>query len=439
MSPAQPSVAVFGASGLIGGAVASALLGEGFRVRAIARRFTSAQGAALGAAALEAPFLDLDAPALAALITRIEADVVVNCVGVLQDQGAANTRDAHHGFPERLLAALGAQRLLIHVSIPGRAEDDRTAFSATKRAAERVIAASAAPHLILRPGFVIAQAAYGGSALIRAFAMLPFAMPAREAGRPFAVTAVDDVAETVAQVTRRWRGGERTWGAAWDVMSDAPSSVGAVIEAFRRHLGGPAPVARLPGVLLSLGANAADLAGRLGWTAPIRSTALAEMRRGVEGEPAAWMAATGIAPTTLEGALALYPPTVQERWFARLYLAKALILASLALFWIVSGAIALGPAFDAATAMLTAHGWPLRPAQAVTALTSLLDMAIGFGIALRRTCRAALAAGVVVSLGYMLGAAIIAPDLWVEPLGALVKTGPAIVLMLVALAILDDR
>jgi hypothetical protein len=30
-------------------------------------------------------------------------------------------------------------------------------------------------------------------------------------------------------------------------------------------------------------------------------------------------------------------------------------------------------------------------------------------------------------------------DLWIEPLGALVKTGPAIVLMLVALLTLDNR
>ena len=39
----------------------------------------------------------------------------------------------------------------------------------------------------------------------------------------------------------------------------------------------------------------------------------------------------------------------------------------------------------------------------------------------------------------MVGAAVLAPELWVEPLGALVKTGPAIVLMLVALAIFEDR
>jgi hypothetical protein len=45
----------------------------------------------------------------------------------------------------------------------------------------------------------------------------------------------------------------------------------------------------------------------------------------------------------------------------------------------------------------------------------------------------------VVSLGYMIGAAVLTPDLWIEPLGALVKTGPAIVLMIVALLTLDSR
>ena len=39
----------------------------------------------------------------------------------------------------------------------------------------------------------------------------------------------------------------------------------------------------------------------------------------------------------------------------------------------------------------------------------------------------------------MVGAALLTPDLWIEPLGALVKTGPAIVLMMVALFILDKR
>jgi DoxX-like family len=72
-------------------------------------------------------------------------------------------------------------------------------------------------------------------------------------------------------------------------------------------------------------------------------------------------------------------------------------------------------------------------------VTSLMDISIGVLIAYRRTCAFGLLAGIVVSLSYMLGTAILAPDLWIEPLGALVKTGPAIVLMGVALLTLDNR
>jgi hypothetical protein len=60
-------------------------------------------------------------------------------------------------------------------------------------------------------------------------------------------------------------------------------------------------------------------------------------------------------------------------------------------------------------------------------------------LAFRRTAAPGLSAGILVSLGYMVGAAVLTPDLWIEPLGALVKTGPAIVLMLVALLTLDNR
>jgi hypothetical protein len=72
-------------------------------------------------------------------------------------------------------------------------------------------------------------------------------------------------------------------------------------------------------------------------------------------------------------------------------------------------------------------------------ISSLVDIAVGVAIAVRRTCRIGLLAGIGVSLFYMLAATAITPDMWIEPLGALVKTGPAIVLMLVALAMLEER
>jgi hypothetical protein len=133
------------------------------------------------------------------------------------------------------------------------------------------------------------------------------------------------------------------------------------------------------------------------------------------------------------------PATIQDKWFARLFLIKALVIASLVVFWIASGFIALVISYDAAAAILTSHAFPPALVAPVTILTSLMDMTIGVLIAFRRTCAAGLIAGIAASLGYMLGAAILTPDLWIEPLGALVKTGPAIVLMLVALLTLDNR
>jgi hypothetical protein len=115
------------------------------------------------------------------------------------------------------------------------------------------------------------------------------------------------------------------------------------------------------------------------------------------------------------------------------------MITSLVAFWTVSGFIALVISYHAATDILSSHAFPPALVAPFTIGTSLMDMGIGILIAFRRTCAAGLIAGIAASLGYMLGTAILTPDLWIEPLGALVKTGPAIVLMLVALLTLDNR
>lgn len=427
-------IAILGANGMIGHALALDLKRRGFEVRGFARRFSSSQRAALAAA--ETQLVDLSQGDLAQLLR--EADIVVNTIGILQGSEADNV---HRAFATRLagVCAAAPAKLLIHFSIPGDAEGDRTAYSQSKREGERAIAASGAPYAILRPGFVIATAAYGGSALMRALAVLPFDLPAREAKSPFAATAISDLCETVARVARDWRGGKKDWHQSWDVMEQRPGTVGGIVAAFRAHNGGPKTRMAMPGWMLSPGVLAGDMAAWLGWKPPIRSTAIREMRRGVAGHPRGWMADTGIAPLSAREAVMATPATVQEKWFARLYLLKALAFVVLVIFWCASGSIALTVAFAAARRTLVDHGFPLGMAHAVTIASSLLDISVGLLIAFRRTSRFGLIAGILVSLGYMAGSAILTPDLWIEPLGALVKTGPAIVLMLFCLAILDDR
>jgi hypothetical protein len=69
----------------------------------------------------------------------------------------------------------------------------------------------------------------------------------------------------------------------------------------------------------------------------------------------------------------------------------------------------------------------------------LLDILVGIGIAVRRTARAALWASIAVSLAYMAICTVLAPWLWLDPLGPMLKLWPILVLTLVALAIREDR
>ena len=439
MDSSPRKILVLGASGLIGRYVTDDLRTRGFEVIGVARNFAASQRSS--ALDLEMPVMSMASSALARLLRDRAIAVVVNCLGVLQDGPGSDTRDVHRDFVARLLQAIGDSGRtirLIHISIPGAADEDRTNFSTSKREAERLIAASGIAYAILRPGFVIAPSVYGGSAMVRALAAFPFDLPAEEAATPFQPVAVEDIVATMAWLAMS--DDPAANAVTWDLMQTQKISLGGVIDQFRFAFGTAHWTRiRMPAFLLDLGAWLGDLASRLGWMPPMRSTAIAELRRGVAGDPAPWMHATGIVPKTVAQVVGQRSATIQNKWFARLFLIKALVIASLVLFWSASGFIALVISFPATKAILAEHGFPRWLVTPLAGITSLMDISIGVLIAFRRTCAFGLIAGMLLALGYMAGTALLTPDLWIEPLGALVKTGPAIVLMLVALTTLDNR
>jgi hypothetical protein len=125
----------------------------------------------------------------------------------------------------------------VHISIPGEVASDRTDFAITKRDAERLIASSGIPGAILRPGFVIAPAAYGGSAMVRALAALPFQLPAAESGVPFQPVMVEDISATIAFLASREGGDKSTDAVVWDLLQKEPVTLGGVADSFRGALG----------------------------------------------------------------------------------------------------------------------------------------------------------------------------------------------------------
>jgi hypothetical protein len=76
---------------------------------------------------------------------------------------------------------------------------------------------------------------------------------------------------------------------------------------------------------------------------------------------------------------------------------------------------------------------------AVTLITSFADLALGMAVLLRSHARSALTGMLALSAAYLAGGTLIEPELWLDPLGPLVKVLPSILLTLTGLAILEER
>lgn len=361
-------------------------------------------------------------------------DAVVNCAGVLQDGAGDDVRAVHVDGTLALFEACkrAGVRRVVHISAIGVETD--TPFAKTKREADEALMKSGLDWIVLRPSIVVGRNVYGGTALIRALASLPL-LPLGPRDPILQPVQVGELAEAVAYFLRP----EAPVRNLLEVAGPERIALSEMIAQYRRWLGyRPAKVIRVPASLEALPFRLGDFAGLLGWRPPLRTTALRQLQRDVVGDHKGWTSVTGIQATALADALACDPASVQERWFAKLFLLKPALIGGLALFWIATGAIALGPARGAATALLAQAGLVTHAASAAIG-GAILDMIVGAGIAVRRTARAALWASIAVSLGYLLLGSLLLPALWSDPLGPLVKILPVLFAAFATLAILDDR
>jgi len=426
---------VVGASGFIGSAVVARLKRDGLRVIALVRDTDSA-ARRLFADGLRA--LDLgDARRCEDWLPFVAgADIVINCAGVLQSGQRDSTRIVHEEAPTALFEACerAKVRRLIHFSAMGADGTPLSDFSRSKGRAEATLSASRLDWVILRPSVVVGRSAYGGSALFRGLASLPFLPRLPDTGR-ISVVQLDDVAETVARLASP----DAAAHVALDLVGPEQMTFEGIVARYRRWFGWPParPIV-LPPALMNLAYRLGDLAGWLGWRPPIRSNARLEAARGAAGDPAAWKEATGIVPRSLDAALQAEPASVQERWFARLFLLKPLVIGVFAFFWLLTGAVSIGPGYDIGVALMREGGAGALSGPSVIA-GGLADLAIGAGILWRRTSKTALWAALAITLFYVVAGTALLPRLWEEPLGPMMKVWPILVLNLVALAILDER
>ena len=428
-------VVVTGAYGLIGSAVLARLNRDGHELVAVGRSIDQARQRFPYAQWIEADFARLTtADAWHPLLTGI--DVVVNCVGVLQDGSRDDVTAVQVTGTCALFdaCARAGVRRIIHVSAIGAAADGPSAFSRTKAQADAHLVSLDVDWAILRPALVLGPAAYGGTAMLRGLAGLPWLVPSLAS--QVQIVSIDDIADTVAFCL----GDRAPAKVTWDLAHPQTLDLGDIVAALRAWHGfPPRPRFQIPAVGRAIVARLADIAGWFGWRSPARTTALAQLAVGVVGNPSAWTRATGITPRSLDAVLAERPASVQDRWFARLYWLKPTAILGLAAFWIASGVIALGPGHAAALEHFTQAGFAPMTARLALDFSALFDIAIGLALCVRRLTRRALQIMLATALLYLLVGTVSAPQLWIDPLGPYVKIIPMLVAAGLTLAILDER
>ncbi|MEO9970701.1 MAG: SDR family oxidoreductase [Hyphomonadaceae bacterium] len=428
-------VLVLGAYGLIGLAVSRRLMADGHKIVGLAR--SAKRGTAFLPAA---DWLEADISKL----TRSEdwhhyldsIDVVVNASGALQTGLKDNVANVQTEAIRALIKACenSPTHTFVQISAPGATETADTEFYRTKGMADAALRDSTLNWTILRPGLVISPHAYGGTSLIRTLAAFPIVQPILLANAPIQTVSIDDVTKAVSMAVN----GDLP-KADIDLVEPQSQTLADLVASVRSWLGFSKAKATLemPNWSGRLTAKLADLAGWLGWRSPMRSTALTVLTEGVTGDPEPWERLSDHPARSLKQTLDHLPSTAQERIFARAMLAYPFLLIILSGFWIVSGTIGLA---QQTSALKVVEGTlPSSIGLAFVRIGSIADILIGISLVFRPTTRLACLASIAVSISYLIGSVLFAPELWTDPLGPMVKVFPAIALSVIVAALTQDR
>ncbi len=428
-------VLVLGANGFIGSAVVAALLRAGFAVRAAVRNPEKFKSRFPSVETLSANLCDDAAGIPGYWNTALDGvEAVVNAAGVLQPRRDDDAFAVHARAPDALFAACADRdvRRVIQISAVGVAEGD-TVFARSKRDGDTGLMERDLDWTVLRPAIVVGDGSYGGTSMLRAIAAFPMVTPVIGAGAtPLDVIHKDDLAQGIARLLETGAATKQILEPAGPERLDLTSAV----QAYRRWLGLPAKA------ILSVPDGAVKALARIGDVCkldPINTSAMAQFKTRLTGDPDSFAAATGIAPRTLTEILASRPSETQDLWHARLYLLRPFVRLSLALLWLVSGLLGLFAGTGYFVSVLNPLISNEIAATAIAIVASLADLAIAAALFVGWRLRVMAMVQLAMVIGYTVLLTVLAPALWSDPFGVLLKNVPIIALILVHRVLEEER
>jgi uncharacterized protein YbjT (DUF2867 family) len=425
-----------GANGFIGGQLLAGLRARDHEIVAAVRHPQALRRRFPGIEAIAVDFND-DTSASIWRTRLAGVEAVINCAGVLHGGRHQDIEAIHATAPCALFDACveaGVHKVVQISAISADAEVG-TAYALTKKRADDHLRTLDLDWTVLRPSLVYGDGSYGGTSAIRGLAGLPLVTPlVGDGATAFRPIHIADLVETVVRVVESDRFARHTL----EPVGPESLTVRAIIGKYRNWLGlGPALELFIPLSVMGALGRIADLAGG----GPMGTAGLQQLLAGNIGrEPSGtFERAIGFSPTSMDERLAARPAGTQDLWHARLYFLKPLLRLTLVALWLGSAVVGLLTPIDAYASVagsLVAVGLPPR---LLAIGFSLLDLAIAAALLLRLRPRLVAGLQVVVVLSYTLGLSVLAPVLWLDPFGALLKNLPVLAAIGVWAALEEER
>jgi uncharacterized protein YbjT (DUF2867 family) len=430
---------VTGAYGFIGTEIVAALQRAGWTVIGAGRDLDVARRIVPDIEWVACDFNeDVDAALWAERLKGIDA--LVNCVGILQGS-MRDDADRIQGEATIALfegAAAASVRRIVHISAVSAEAELATSYARSKAKADAALARLDANWLIVKPSLVIGRGSYGGTSLMRGLAGLPVVLPLPGEGQErFQPIAADDLACGIARLVGEDQPARTTLYAA----GPETVSVRDILVAYRAWLGfAKAREIAVPLKLLRLLLRFGDVAGWLGHASSARTTSLTQMRYDTLVDGTEFARICGAPPKSFRETLRAWPATLQDRLHARSFFAVPLLQVTTALFWILTGVLTLRPgSFAAATGLVSGAGFDANFAAVLVGVASIADIVAGALFLLPRWVRRAGMAQLILSTIYLVGLSVLAPGLWADHFGPLLKVAPMMAATLVVMAFQEKR
>lgn len=261
------TVAITGASGFVGAALARHLASQGWRLRVLVRPGSQDRLPRLDGAQIITGSLG-DANALRQLLDGAQA--LVHCAGAVRGRTRADFDRVNVEGVQALLDATGATQRVVHISSLAARHPGLSHYAASKLAGEQRVSAQLPPQrwVVLRP-----PAIYGPGdrelrplldRMMRGLALLPGPPDAR-----FSLLHVRDLACAVGCLLS----GDAGWGQTHEPDDGHRQGYSwqDLLAAVARLRGAPVRAVRVPGPLLSALGACNELAARIAGRAPMFS------------------------------------------------------------------------------------------------------------------------------------------------------------------------